>query len=104
MSDWITQQTRKAQALASARESMRGAGMPTPRTDEAEMEPMLPDEHKLAAIIADLSEGLRQQATATNHVATHIGADLSKRVEQLESAPKAKPGEKSQPKAKPRKK
>jgi hypothetical protein len=84
MSDWITQETRKAQNMTAAVEALRDSGMPTPRTDEAEMEPIIGDDHRLAALVGDLAESYARLSRALDHVDTHVVASQDKEIERMQ--------------------
>ena len=84
MSDWITQETRKAQNIAAAVEALRDSGMPTPRTDEALAEPLIGDDHKLAALVGDMAESYARLSRALDHVDTHVIASQDKEIERLQ--------------------
>ena len=98
MSDILTQQRRKAQAFDGAVAALRDAKPDTPYLDETLGEPFIPDEDKLTAIVAELTDLVTRQGRAIDHTADHLAADLTKRVEKLEK------GSEPQGKAKSRKK
>lgn len=85
MSDWLTQENRKANNIAAAVEAMRESGMPTPRTDEALAEPVIGDDHKVAAIAGDLAESCARLSQALDHVDTHVTPSQKKELERLQA-------------------
>ncbi len=84
MSSVQVQETRKAEALTAAVEAIRETGLPTPRTDEAEMEPLLADEHKLIALVGDMAEGFVRLHTAYNHTAGQIDPSQDTEINRLQ--------------------
>ena len=102
MSGTMIQATRKAQNIAAAAEAMREAGMPTARTDEALAEPLIGDDHVLAALMGDMAEGFAQVAGALNHTIDHVIPSQDAELARLrESVGGEKPKEEEQPKRSP---
>jgi hypothetical protein len=91
MSSAQVQLARQQQNILDAVAALREADLPTPRSDEVEMEPMVSDTQRLAAALGDVGEHIGRQETAIGHLADHIAADLTKRVEKLEQPEKAQP-------------
>jgi uncharacterized coiled-coil protein SlyX len=91
MSSFLVQEQRKAGYIADAAEAVKEAKPDTGRLDEVLAEPLIGDEHRLAALVAELAEQVLRQERAIEHVGTHVVASqdkeierLQKRVEQLE--------------------
>src|SRR5215207_9188424 len=97
MSHPTVQLARQQQNILDAVEALREAGLPTPRSDEVEMEPMVGDEQRFAAAIGDGCENLARLSRALDHTATHVipGMDVENerrdvRLDKLEDAAKPK--------------
>jgi N-acetylglucosamine-6-phosphate deacetylase len=97
MSSVQIQETRKAQNIAAATEALKEAGMPTPRTDEALAEPIIADDHKMAAGYGDLAESYARLSRALDHVVNHVIPSQDAEIERLK-ARDAEPSGKAQPK------
>ncbi len=104
MSSTMIQQTRLARNIAAAAEAIKEAKPDHERLDEVEAEPLIADDHKIAAIVAELAEMAALQQRAFDHMADHVDPSqdkeierLRKRVEELEGSsagakkPKASP-------------
>ncbi len=97
MSSVEAQLQRKARNIEAAAETLRETKPDTSRMDEALGEFLIPDDHRIAAIVAELAEQVQRQDRAIDHLGTHVVASqdkeierLQKRVEQLEKGTKAK--------------
>jgi len=84
MSSIQIQEQRKAENMAAAVEAIKETRLPTPRTDEAEMEPLLADEHKIVALLGDTAEGLVRLHRAYNHTAVQIDPSQDAEIERLQ--------------------
>ena len=100
----MIQQTRLARNIAAAAEAVKEMKLTHERLDEVEAEPLIADDHKIAAIVAELAEMVALQQRAFDHMADHVQAAqeadlrlLRERVEELEGSsagakkPKASP-------------
>ncbi len=83
MSDWITQETRKAQNIEAAVEAIKGTKPDTLRLDEALAEPIIGDDHRIAALVAELAETVARQDRTITHLVDHVIASQDKEIEQL---------------------
>jgi predicted methyltransferase len=93
----MIQQTRLARNIAAAMEAVKEMKLAHERLEEVEAEPLIADDHKIAAIVAELSEQVARQERAFTHLADHVLAAqeadlrlLRERVEQLEKGATAK--------------
>jgi uncharacterized coiled-coil protein SlyX len=91
MSSVEMRELRKATNIAAAAEALRETKPDTFRLDEALGEALIGDDHRIAAIVAELAETVARQEKAFNHLVGHVIASqdkeierLQKRVEQLE--------------------
>jgi hypothetical protein len=105
MSSPMIQATRKAQNLDRAVEAIKEAKGSTPYLDETLGEPLIADEAKIVAVLAEMAELIASQGRAIDHAGEHVvaGQDaetkrLRERVDKLEKA-QPKPEPKSQPKS-----
>jgi hypothetical protein len=86
MSSTVVQDQRKAEAIAAAVEAIKETKPDTERLDVALAEPLIADEHKLVALVAEMAEMVARQERTINHLGTHILAEQDTRLEKLEKA------------------
>jgi uncharacterized coiled-coil protein SlyX len=98
----MIQQTRLARNIAAAAEAVKEMKLTHERLDEAAAEPLIADDHKIAAIVAELAEMVALQQRAFDHLSDHVLAAQDKEIERLRERVSELEGAKK-PKASPKK-
>jgi len=79
----MIQQTRLARNIAAAAEAVKEMKLTHERLEEVEAEPLIADDHRIAAIVAELAEMVVLQQRAFDHMADHVDPSQDKEIERL---------------------